>query len=121
MLIVDAQIHIWVPNSPERPWRPGQNVHREIPLEADEVLREILHPLRDVRHDLSLEVGPHLVGVEEIEHPRQADVLLEESLSPVGQIVGSIDKVRPAREVVLDMVQGWIEATERLHGLTQTG
>jgi L-fuconolactonase len=41
MMIVDAQIHIWAPNSPERPWRPGQNVHREIPLEADEVLREI--------------------------------------------------------------------------------
>lgn len=37
--------------------------------------------------------------------------------SPVGQIVGSIDKVRPARDVVLDMVQGWIDATDRLHGL----
>jgi NAD(P)H-dependent flavin oxidoreductase YrpB (nitropropane dioxygenase family) len=39
--------------------------------------------------------------------------------TPVGQIVGSIDKVRPARDVVLDMVQGWIDATERLHGLMQ--
>jgi NAD(P)H-dependent flavin oxidoreductase YrpB (nitropropane dioxygenase family) len=37
--------------------------------------------------------------------------------SPVGQIVGSIDKVRPARDVVLDMVDGWIEATQRLSGL----
>ncbi|HEX7094396.1 MAG TPA: nitronate monooxygenase family protein, partial [Acidimicrobiales bacterium] len=36
---------------------------------------------------------------------------------PVGQIVGSLNKVRPAREVVLEMVQGWIEATERLSGL----
>lgn len=65
MLIVDAQIHIWAPNSPERPWRPGQNVHREIPLEADEVLREmdaagvdraVLVPpsLDDDRNDLCL-------------------------------------------------------------------
>jgi NAD(P)H-dependent flavin oxidoreductase YrpB (nitropropane dioxygenase family) len=37
--------------------------------------------------------------------------------SPVGQIVGSLDKVRPARDIVLDMVDGWIEATQRLHGL----
>jgi len=41
MLIADAQVHIWAPNTPERPWRPGQNVHREIPLGADEVLREM--------------------------------------------------------------------------------
>lgn len=37
--------------------------------------------------------------------------------SPAGQILGSIDKVRPARDIVLDMVQGWIETTERLNGL----
>ena len=65
MFIVDAQIHIWAPNSPERPWRPGQNVHREPPLEAAEVLREmdaagvsraILVPpsLDDDRNDLCL-------------------------------------------------------------------
>jgi NAD(P)H-dependent flavin oxidoreductase YrpB (nitropropane dioxygenase family) len=41
--------------------------------------------------------------------------------SPVGQIVGSIDKVRPARDVVLDMVDGWIEATQRLNGLMGEG
>jgi NAD(P)H-dependent flavin oxidoreductase YrpB (nitropropane dioxygenase family) len=34
--------------------------------------------------------------------------------SPVGQIVGSLDRVRPARDVVLDMVDGWIEATQRM-------
>ena len=41
--------------------------------------------------------------------------------SPVGQIVGSIDKVRPARDIVLDMVDGWIEATQRLYGLMDPG
>jgi predicted TIM-barrel fold metal-dependent hydrolase len=65
MLIVDAQIHIWLPDSPERPWRPGQNVHRDTPLEVDEVLREmeaagvdraVLVPpsLDDDRNDLCL-------------------------------------------------------------------
>jgi NAD(P)H-dependent flavin oxidoreductase YrpB (nitropropane dioxygenase family) len=36
---------------------------------------------------------------------------------PAGQIVGSIDKVRPAKDLVLDMVSGWIETTEKLQGL----
>ena len=40
MLIADAQVHIWALNTPERPWRPSQNVHREIPLGADEVFTE---------------------------------------------------------------------------------
>ncbi len=40
MFIADAQVHIWAPNTPERPWAPG-NVHREVPLEAAEVLREM--------------------------------------------------------------------------------
>jgi NAD(P)H-dependent flavin oxidoreductase YrpB (nitropropane dioxygenase family) len=31
---------------------------------------------------------------------------------PAGQILGSLDKVRPARDMVFDMVQGWIEAAE---------
>jgi NAD(P)H-dependent flavin oxidoreductase YrpB (nitropropane dioxygenase family) len=40
--------------------------------------------------------------------------------SPVGQIVGSLDRVRPAREVVLDMVDGWIDATQRMCALLGT-
>jgi NAD(P)H-dependent flavin oxidoreductase YrpB (nitropropane dioxygenase family) len=36
---------------------------------------------------------------------------------PVGQIVGSMDKVRPARDVIFDMVEGWIETTQRLSGM----
>jgi NAD(P)H-dependent flavin oxidoreductase YrpB (nitropropane dioxygenase family) len=37
--------------------------------------------------------------------------------SPGGQILGSIDRVRPARDVVLEMVQGWIEAAEGIEEL----
>jgi len=32
----------------------------------------------------------------------------------VGQVVGSLNQVKPARQVVLDMVAGYIEATERM-------
>ena len=31
---------------------------------------------------------------------------------PAGQIIGSIDKVRPAKDMVLDMVNGWVETAE---------
>ncbi len=31
---------------------------------------------------------------------------------PAGQILGSIEKVRPARDMVLEMVEGWIEVAE---------
>jgi NAD(P)H-dependent flavin oxidoreductase YrpB (nitropropane dioxygenase family) len=36
---------------------------------------------------------------------------------PAGQILGSVDRVRPARDVVLSMVDEWIDTTQRLHGL----
>ncbi len=41
MMIADAQVHIWAPDRPERPWRKGQEPHRAKPLEADELLREM--------------------------------------------------------------------------------
>lgn len=37
--------------------------------------------------------------------------------NPVGQIVGRMNEVRSARHVIQDMVQDYIEATERLQGL----
>ncbi len=36
---------------------------------------------------------------------------------PAGQIIGSIDRVRPAKDLVREMVEGWIDTTERLNGL----
>jgi len=38
--------------------------------------------------------------------------------SPAGQILGSIDAVKPARQIVLDMVEGWIDTMDTLNGLT---
>lgn len=37
--------------------------------------------------------------------------------SPAGQILGSVDRVRPAREVVADMVEGWISTVETMCAL----
>jgi NAD(P)H-dependent flavin oxidoreductase YrpB (nitropropane dioxygenase family) len=34
--------------------------------------------------------------------------------SPAGQILGRVDRVRPAREVVADIVEEWIDTTERM-------
>ena len=68
MFIADAQVHIWAANTPERPWRAGVRPHREPPLGADELLREmnlagvnraVLVPstLDDDRNDLVLEAA----------------------------------------------------------------
>ena len=36
--------------------------------------------------------------------------------SPVGQIIGRVDRVRPAKDVVYDIVEEWIETTQRMCG-----
>src|SRR5262245_32265542 len=41
MAIVDAQIHIWAANTPERPWPARHQPHRAEPITADEMLREM--------------------------------------------------------------------------------
>jgi NAD(P)H-dependent flavin oxidoreductase YrpB (nitropropane dioxygenase family) len=39
---------------------------------------------------------------------------------PVGQIVGSMNRVRPAAQVVYDLIEEYVEATERLNAITET-
>jgi predicted TIM-barrel fold metal-dependent hydrolase len=40
--IVDAQVHIWGADTPERPWPPAQlQPHRAVPFGKDELLREM--------------------------------------------------------------------------------
>jgi len=36
---------------------------------------------------------------------------------PVGQIVGTMDRVRPAKDVIYDMVEEFVEVTEGLNRL----
>jgi NAD(P)H-dependent flavin oxidoreductase YrpB (nitropropane dioxygenase family) len=38
---------------------------------------------------------------------------------PVGQIVGRLDRVRPVKDVVYEMVEEWIETTQRLSSLVE--
>ena len=68
MRITDAQVHIWQADTPERPWLPGSDSHRDKPLEADELLGEmdragvarvvIVPPTLDAdRNDLALDAA----------------------------------------------------------------
>jgi len=41
MFIADSQVHIWGPNTPERPWREGREPRRPSPLGAKELLDEM--------------------------------------------------------------------------------
>jgi L-fuconolactonase len=41
MRIVDAQVHIWGANTPERPWPARLEAHRRVPIGKDELLREM--------------------------------------------------------------------------------
>jgi hypothetical protein len=38
---------------------------------------------------------------------------------PVGQIVGRMDRVRPVRDVMYDLVEEFIETGQRLDGLVE--
>jgi L-fuconolactonase len=41
MQIVDAQVHIWAANTPERPWPPRHQPHKPEPITKDDLLREM--------------------------------------------------------------------------------
>jgi L-fuconolactonase len=41
MLIVDAQVHTWAEDTPERPWSGGGEPHRESAFTTDDLLREM--------------------------------------------------------------------------------
>lgn len=41
MLIVDSQVHIWKPNSPERPWTPGVKPQLSEPFMIEALVDEM--------------------------------------------------------------------------------
>jgi NAD(P)H-dependent flavin oxidoreductase YrpB (nitropropane dioxygenase family) len=49
---------------------------------------------------------------------RYADKAKDVMFNPIGQIVGQLNSVRPVKEVIYDLVQGYLEAVERLQQLT---
>jgi predicted TIM-barrel fold metal-dependent hydrolase len=67
-MIVDSQVHIWGPNTRERPWAEGARPHRPQPFGKDDLMREmaaagvdrvvIVPPsLEGPRNDLALEAA----------------------------------------------------------------
>lgn len=46
---------------------------------------------------------------------RYAEQAKDVMFNPVGQVVGSMNQVRPARQVVLDMVEEYVDATQHLN------
>jgi predicted TIM-barrel fold metal-dependent hydrolase len=40
-MIVDSQVHIWAPNTPERPWPARHQPHKAQPITAEDLLREM--------------------------------------------------------------------------------
>jgi NAD(P)H-dependent flavin oxidoreductase YrpB (nitropropane dioxygenase family) len=49
---------------------------------------------------------------------RYAEKAQKVAFNPVGQIVGSMKQVRPAKDVVADLIDGYYDALERLQSLT---
>jgi L-fuconolactonase len=41
MRIIDAQVHIWAADSPERPWPARHQPHRPVPITREDLLREM--------------------------------------------------------------------------------
>jgi NAD(P)H-dependent flavin oxidoreductase YrpB (nitropropane dioxygenase family) len=63
-----------------------------------------------------------LQGIVHSEAARRVSRAGNRALSgfPVGQIVGSLNQVRPVRDVIFDMVEEWVETTQRLENLIET-
>ena len=49
---------------------------------------------------------------------RYAEKAQKVAFNPVGQIVGSMKQVRPAKDVIADLIDGYYDALERLQSLT---
>ena len=49
---------------------------------------------------------------------RYADKAKDVMFNPVGQIVGHLNRTRPVREVMHELVTGYVEAVDRLQALT---
>jgi predicted TIM-barrel fold metal-dependent hydrolase len=41
MFLADSQVHIWGPNTPERPWLRKPITHRDAPLTTDQLLKDM--------------------------------------------------------------------------------
>jgi NAD(P)H-dependent flavin oxidoreductase YrpB (nitropropane dioxygenase family) len=51
---------------------------------------------------------------------RYADKAKKVMFNPIGQIVGSLNSVRPVKEVIMTLVEEYLEAVERLQRVTES-
>ena len=61
--VVDAQVHVWLPEGPDRPWPPGgaeraRTMHRQLPISGPALLAE----MREAGVDRSVLVPPFFEG-----------------------------------------------------------
>ena len=50
---------------------------------------------------------------------RYADQARDVQFNPVGQVVGQMKKIRKTSDVILDLVEGYVDATSRLEALNK--
>jgi len=133
MIINDAQVHIWAPETPERPWsQHGKtHAHRAVPLGKDELLREmdaagvrraVLVPpsFEGDRNDLVLEAARlhpdrfGIMGRVSVEHPEARNVLRNWKEQPGMLGVRMTFHKEPQRSWLLEGKIDWFwEAAER--------
>jgi L-fuconolactonase len=100
MIVVDTQVHIWAPNTPDRPWVLGpERAHLPVPLDAETVIkmmdeagvdRAILVPpsLDGDRNDLCLKAARDyprrfaVMGRLQLDHPNAPERLKEMKSQP---------------------------------------
>ncbi|MCS7001713.1 MAG: amidohydrolase [Dehalococcoidia bacterium] len=59
-MIIDAQIHLWPPNTPDRPWAPGQAAHLPEPMTAERFV-----PMMDaIGVDRAVIAPPNVAGFD---------------------------------------------------------
>lgn len=52
---------------------------------------------------------------------RYAEAAKDVNFNPAGQIIGAFKSVRPVRQVILELVDEYLAATERLQQLNEAG
>ena len=78
-------------------------------------------PRRGRREDSPGPLPMPLQGILYDDAARRVSRVQRKELSgfPVGQIVGRLNKVRPTKDVIFEMVEEWIETTQRLNNLIE--
>jgi L-fuconolactonase len=95
MLIADAQVHIWGPDTAERPWKKGAKPHRPVPLGADALIAE----MNAAGVQRAVLVPPSFEGTRD-------DLVLDAAARYPGRFA-AMGKIDPADPAARDRLAGW--------------